>query len=60
MLCKKVEAIFSKYIPRTYTTAATLLDIFLLAYTLFTSDLAEPRNAEQLTNKKFFNFYNIL
>ena len=28
--------------PKTYTTTATLLDIFLLTYTLFTLDLAEP------------------
>ena len=45
-LYKRVEAIFSKYMPRTYTTATTLLDIFLLAYTLFTSDLAEPQNTK--------------
>ena len=41
MLHKKVEAIFSKYIPKTYTTTAVLLDIFLLTYTLFTLDLAK-------------------
>ena len=46
--------------PRTYTTTAILLDIFLLTYTLFTSDLAEPQSTKQLTSRKFFNFYNIL
>jgi len=40
-LRKKVKAILSKYMPGTYTTATILLDIFLLAYTLFTLDLAE-------------------
>jgi len=59
-LRKKVEAIFGEYIPRTYTTAAALLDMFLLAYTLFTLDLAEPRSAEQLAGIKFFDSCDIL
>ncbi|XTI85256.1 hypothetical protein V2W45_1220781, partial [Cenococcum geophilum] len=42
-LCKRVEAIFGEHMPRTYTTTTTLPDIFLLAYTIFTLDLAEPR-----------------
>ena len=46
--------------PGTYTTATTLLDMFLLIYTLFTSDLAKLQSAEQLASKKFFDFYNIL
>ena len=46
--------------PGTYTTAAALLDMFLLACTLFTSDLAELWSAEQLAGMKFFDFYNIL
>jgi len=41
-LYKRVEAIFSKYMSRTYTTTTALPDIFLLTYTLFTLDLAEP------------------
>jgi hypothetical protein len=41
-LHKRVEAIFSEYMSRTYTTATALLDMFLLAYTLFTLDLAKP------------------
>jgi len=45
-LYKRVEAIFSEYIPRTYTTAATLPDMFLLAYTIFTLDLAKPRSTK--------------
>ena len=35
--------------PKTHTITTALLDIFLLTYTLFTSDLAEPQNAKQLT-----------
>ena len=46
--------------PRTYTTATILLDIFLLVYTLFTLDLAKLQSAKQLASRKFFNFYNIL
>ena len=46
--------------PGTYTTAAVLSNMFLLACILFTSDLAEPQNAEQLAGIKFFYFYNIL
>ena len=42
MLCKRVEAIFGEHMPGTYTTITVLLDMFLLAYTLFTLDLAEP------------------
>ena len=34
-------AIFGEYIPRSYTTAIVLPDIFLLAHTLFTLDLAK-------------------
>jgi hypothetical protein len=45
-LRKRVEAIFSEHMPGAYTTAAALPDIFLLAYTLFTLDLAEPRSAK--------------
>jgi len=59
-LRKRVEAIFSEHIPKTYTTATVLLDMFLLAYTLFTLDLAKPRSAKQLASRKFFNSYNIL
>jgi len=51
---------FSEHILGTYTTTAVLLDIFLLAYTLFTSDLAKPRSTKQLAGRKFFNSYNIL
>ena len=57
---KRVKAIFSEHIPRTYTTAAALLDIFLLAYTLFTLDLAKPRSTKQLASMRLFNSYNIL
>ncbi|XTI91946.1 hypothetical protein V2W45_1250057, partial [Cenococcum geophilum] len=39
-LRKRVEAIFSEYMLRTYTTTI-LPDMFLLAYTLFTLDLAK-------------------
>ena len=46
--------------PGTHTTAAALLDMFLLACTLFTLNLAEPQSAEQLAGRKFFNFHNIL
>ena len=60
VLYKRVEAIFSEYMPGTYTTAAVLLDMFLLACTLFTLDLAEPQSARQLASRKFFNSYNIL
>ena len=38
---------------RTYITATVLLDIFLLTYTLFTLNLAEPQNTKQLANRKF-------
>ena len=41
-LHKRVEAIFNKHMLRTYTTAVVLPDMFLLVYTLFISDLAEP------------------
>ena len=40
-LYKRLEAIFGEYIPRAYTTAAAIPDMFLLAYTLFTLDLAK-------------------
>ena len=57
---KRVEAIFGEHMPRIYTTAAALPDIFLLTYTLFTLDLAKPRSTRQLAGRKFFNSYNIL
>jgi len=34
--------------------------MFLLAYTLFALDLAEPRSIKQLASIKFFNSSNIL
>ena len=46
--------------PRTHITATALPDMFLLAYTLFSSDLAEPQSIRQLASRKFFNSYNIL
>ena len=46
MLYKRVEAIFGEHMPKTYTTAAVLLDMFLLAYTLFTLNLAKPQSAK--------------
>ena len=46
--------------PKTHTTTAVLLDIFLLTCTLFTLDLAKPQSARQLASRKFFNSYNIL
>ena len=46
--------------PRAYTTAAAIPDMFLLTRTLFTLDLAEPRSTEQLAGIKFFNSSNIL
>jgi len=46
VLRKRVEAIFGEHMPRTYTTATTLPDIFLLTYTLFTLDLAKPRSTK--------------
>ena len=45
-LYKRLEAIFSEYMPRAYTTAAAIPDMFLLAYTLFTLDLAKPRSTK--------------
>ena len=59
-LRKKVEATFGEHMPGTHTTAAALPDMFLLARTVFTSDLAEPRSTEQLTGMRFFDSYNIL
>ena len=46
--------------PRIYTTATALLDMFLLTYTLFTLNLAKPRSTKQLISIKFFNLSNIL
>ena len=46
--------------PKTYTTAAILLNIFLLAYTLFALNLAKLQSTRQLASRKFFDFYNIL
>ena len=40
-LYKRVEAIFSKHMPKTYTIANILLDIFLLAYILFILNLVK-------------------
>ena len=42
VLYKRVEAIFGEHMPGTHTTAAVLPDMFLLIYTLFTSNLAKP------------------
>ena len=59
-LRKRLEAIFSEYMPRSYTTTIVLPDMFLLTYTLFTLDLAKPRSTKQLASIKFFNSSNIL
>ena len=40
-LYKKIEAMFSKYMPSTYIIASIVLDIFLLTQNIFTRDLAK-------------------
>jgi hypothetical protein len=59
-LRERLEATFGEHMPGAHTTAAAIPDMFLLARTLFTSDLAEPRSTEQLAGMKFFDSSNIL
>ena len=56
----KIEYIFSEEILGAYTRASIELNIFLLAYTIYLSDLAIPRGPRQLAGLQLFNSYNIL
>jgi hypothetical protein len=44
----KIEYIFSEEILGTYTRASTELNIFLLTYIIYLSNLAIPRGPRQL------------
>src|SRR6266702_7244803 len=59
-LYSKIEHIFGEEMLGAYTQASTELDMFLLAYTIYSSDLAVPQGLKQLAGLKLFNFYDIL
>lgn len=46
----KVEGVFGEDMPGHHTIADAALDMFLLAHTLFISELAEPRSADLLAS----------
>lgn len=48
-----IEDTFGQYMPSNHSTESTILDIFSLARTLISGDLAEPRNTEQLAGLGF-------
>jgi len=48
MVRGKIEYIFSKEILGAYTRASTELNIFLLTYIIYLSNLAMPRSPRQL------------
>ena len=56
----KIEYIFGKEILGAYTRASIELDIFLLAYIIYLSNLAIPQGPRQLVGLQLFNSYNIL
>jgi len=56
----KIEYTFSKEMLGAYIRAFTELNIFLLTYTIYLSNLAMPRGPGQLVGLQLFNFYNIL
>jgi len=56
----KIEYTFGKEISGAYTQASTELNMFLLAYIIYLSNLAIPRGPGQLAGLQLFNSYNIL
>jgi len=56
----KIEYTFGKEMLSTYTRASTELNMFLLTYIIYLSNLAIPRGPRQLAGLQLFNFYNIL
>jgi len=56
----KIEYIFGKEILGAYTQASIELNIFLLTYIIYLSNLAMPRGPRQLVGLQLFNSYNIL
>jgi len=56
----KIEYTFGKEILGAYTRASTELNIFLLACTIYLSNLAMPQGPRQLVGLQLFNSYNIL
>ena len=56
----KIEYTFGEEILGTYTRASTELNMFLLTYTIYLSNLAIPRGPGQLAGLQLFNSYNIL
>jgi len=56
----KIEHIFGEEMSGTYTRASTELNIFLLAYIIYLSNLAIPQGPRQLAGLQLFNSYNIL
>jgi len=60
MVRSKIEYTFSEEILGTYTRASTELNMFLLTYTIYLSNLAIPRGPRQLVGLQLFNSYNIL
>jgi len=56
----KIEHIFSEEMLGAYTRTSTELNIFLLTYTIYLSNLAIPQGPRQLAGLQLFNSYNIL
>jgi hypothetical protein len=48
IVCGKIEYTFSKEILGTYTRASIELNMFLLAYIIYLSNLAIPQGPRQL------------
>jgi hypothetical protein len=55
----KMEHTFGEEMPGAHTHASVELDMFLLAYTLYSSDLAAPRNPGQLVGLQLFDSHDI-
>ena len=53
------ERVFGTHLPSDHTTASAQMDMFLLARTLLSNDLAEPRNQDQLYGA-FFDSEDII
>jgi len=60
MVRGKIKHTFGKEMSGAYIWASIELNMFLLAYTIYLSNLAIPRGPRQLVGLQLFNSYNIL
>ena len=58
-LREKLETFFGEAMPSTHTSAAAVSDMFLLAWTLYVGDYAEPRDSNLLLRLHMFDSHDI-